>query len=124
MDLDPTAVAGMIFVFLITFGAIGAGMLNSRLKRRDQQRAALGAANLELDRKVQRLEQSNSEMARRLENLETIVVSQAWSAVQAPGATDAERPLLVAVAPHEVRAPAGEEMNRQRAEQLARRLGG
>ena len=112
--MDANVAAAMLLAFVFPVVAIGAGIFNGWLKRRHQQKVALGAAKLELDRKVERLEQSNAEMARRLENLETIVVSQTWSTVHAPAA----------VAPHEVQAPAAEEMNRQRAEQLARRLGG
>jgi len=118
--MDPNVLASMVFVFSITFLGIAAGFIKGRLKLRGQR----NAADRELDRKIERLEQANAEMARRLENLETIVVSRTWSAVSAPAATDAERPRLAAVARHEVQAPAVEELNRQRAEQLARRLGG
>lgn len=125
MNPDPNVIASMIFAFSITTVAIASKIVREWLQRRDQRKAALGAAKLELDRKVERLEQANAEMARRLENLETIVVSQAWSTVAAPGATEAERPpRLAAALPHQVYAPASEEANRQRAEQLARRLGG
>lgn len=114
--MDPTVLGAMIFVFSISFVGIAAGMISGRLKARDQQKAALGMANRELDQKVERLERANAEMARRLENLETIVVDQTWSATNDPW--------LAAAAPHEVQTPAAEELNRQRAEQLARRLGG
>ena len=122
--MDPNVLASMVFVFAISALGIVGGIISRRLKARDEQKAALGAANRELDLKVEKLERANAEMARRLENLETIVVSQTWSAVNVPEAAAAERPRRAAVAPHEVPAPAMEEMNRQRAEQLARRLGG
>ena len=104
--MDPNVLASMVFVFSISALGIAARMISGRLKAR-------GVANRELDRKLERLETANAEMARRLENLETIVVSQA-----------AHDPRLVASVPHEISAPAVEEQNRQRAEQLARRLGG
>ncbi len=124
MSPDPNVLAAMIFAFSITFLALTAKILKSKLEMRDQQKA-LGASNRELEQKVEKLEQANAEQARRLENLETIVVSQTWSAVQEPALADADRQQrLAATVRHEAHAPAVEEMNRQRAEQLARRLGG
>ncbi len=120
--MQPTTLA-IVLVFSIPIIAILGGLYMDLLKFREKQKTQ-GAANQELAQKVVRLERTNAEMARRLENLETIVVSQTWSAVNAPGAAEAERPRPAAAVRHEVHAPAAEEMNRQRAEQLARRLGG
>src|SRR5262245_30502830 len=114
----------VLLIFSIPIIAILGGFYMERLKMRDKQKA-LGTSNRELEQKVERLEKTNAEMARRVENLETIVVSQTWSALQEPGLADADRQRkLAATARHEPHAPETEEVNRQRAEQLARRLGG
>jgi peptidoglycan hydrolase CwlO-like protein len=109
---------------LIPIAAIFARVFRDYLKLQTQQRA-LGSSNRELERVVEDLRRSNDTLAQRVENLETIVVSQTWNVLQAPAATDAERQQRAAtVVRQEVHAPATEEVNRQRAEQLARRLGG
>jgi len=114
----------IVLAFSIPILAILAGIFKDRLKLRDQQKT-LGASNRELEQKVERLERTNAEQARRLENLEAIVVSKTWGTLQEPGLADADRQRqLAATVRHETHAPAAEEMNRQRAEQLARRLGG
>ncbi|HYU30741.1 MAG TPA: hypothetical protein VEW48_01140 [Thermoanaerobaculia bacterium] len=112
-----------VWVF-IPIVAILARVFRDYIRLQTQQRA-LGTSNQELEKVVEELRRTNSTLAQRVENLETIVVSQTWNALNAPGATDAERQQkLAAVVRQEVHAPATEEMNRQRAEQLARRLGG
>jgi hypothetical protein len=91
---------------------------------RTEQRA-LGTSNHDLEQTMERLERAHAEAAQRIENLEAIVVSQTWNAVEKPG-------LAAAVHPHrlegagrpDLRAPAMEELNRQRAADLAGRLGG
>jgi len=122
--MNPQGMLAIVLAFSIPILAILAGIFKDRLKLRDQQKT-LGASNRELEQKVERLERTNAEQARRLENLEAIVVSQTWSTLQEPGLADADRQRqLAATVRHETHAPAAEEMNRQRAEQLARRLGG
>ena len=117
--MDAATVA-VVLTFTIPLVAIVGGLFMEWAKMRDKQKA-IGAANRELEQTVEELKRANADQARRLENLETIVVSQTWNALHAP---EAERPRFAAVARHEVQTPAAEEMNRQRAEQLARRLGG
>jgi len=115
--------ASWVWVF-IPIVAILARVFRDYLRLQTQQRD-LGTSNRELEKVVDELRQTNSTLAQRVENLETIVVSQTWNVLNAPGATDAERDQrLAAAVRQEVHAPATEEMNRQRAEQLARRLGG
>jgi hypothetical protein len=120
--MDPTTLA-IVLTFSIPIIAIIGGLYMEWLKMRAKQKT-LGAANRELEQTVEELKRSNADQARRLENLETIVVSQTWSVLHTAGAAGAERPQRTAVAPHETQAPAAEELNRQRAELLARRLGG
>jgi len=109
---------------LIPLAGISAGVFKDYLKMRARQQA-LGKSTNELDKVVEELRQTNRSLAQRVENLETIVVSQTWSAVQDPGLSDADRQRrIAATVRHEVHTPAAEEINRQRAEQLARRLGG
>jgi uncharacterized protein YlxW (UPF0749 family) len=109
---------------LIPVVAILAGMLRDVFKVRAKQQA-LGTSNRELEKVVEEMRQTNRTLAQRVENLETIVVSQTWNVLAAPRASEPEHQQRVAAAVrHEVHAPATEEVNRQRAEQLARRLGG
>jgi hypothetical protein len=109
---------------LIPLAAIFGRMLRDVLRIQAQQRS-LGSSNRDLEKVVEELRQTNRTLGQRVENLETIVVSQTWNAVNAPAASDAERqPRLAAAVRHEVHAPAPEEVNRQRAADLARRLGG
>jgi|SRR6185436_3723830 len=114
----------LLLIFSIPLTAILGGFGMEWLKMRAKQKD-LGTSNREMEQKVERLERTNAEMARRVENLETIVVSQTWSALQEPGLSESDRQRkLAATVRHEPHAPETEEMNRQRAEQLARRLGG
>jgi len=109
---------------LIPIAAIFARVFRDYIRLQTQQRA-LGTSNRELERVVEDLRTTNQTLAQRVENLETIVVSQTWNVLHAPGASEADREQKVAaVVRQEVHAPPTEEMNRQRAEQLARRLGG
>jgi len=114
--------ATWVWVF-IPIVAILARVFRDYIRLQTQQRA-LGSSNRELEKVVEELRQTNQTLAQRVENLETIVVSQTWNAVHAAGAPETERPRPVAVAPHQPPPPPMEEQNRQRAEQLARRLGG
>ena len=112
--MDPKTLS-IVLTMSIPIIAILGGFVMEWLKLREKQKT-LGTSNREMEQKVERLERANAEYARRLENLETIVVSQSWSALNnAPG---------VSAVRHEVHTPPAEEVNRQRAEQLARRLGG
>lgn len=79
---------------------------------REKARRELGSSDRELEQKVTRLEKANAEYAQRLEDLEAIVASRSWSALQE-----------TATRPHAVSAPAVEERNRQQVAELARRLG-
>ena len=109
---------------LIPIVAISARVFRDYLRLQTQQRA-LGSSNRELEKVVDELRRTNENLAQRVENLETIVVSQTWNALSAPGASEPERQQRLATAVRqEVHAPATEEMNRQRAADLARRLGG
>ena len=85
---------------------------------------ALGASTGELEKAVAQLTKAKNELAQRLENLETIVVSQTWGALHDKGLSAAERELAVATAAHQELRPDGDATaaNQQRAEQLARRL--
>ena len=84
---------------------------------------ALGASTSELEREVAQLTKTKNELVERLENLETIVVSQTWGALQDKGLSAAERELRVATAAHQdLRQGDAATANQQRAEQLARRL--
>ncbi|HEV3458143.1 MAG TPA: hypothetical protein VHG32_16375, partial [Thermoanaerobaculia bacterium] len=69
------------------------------------------------------LAKAKAELTERVQNLETIVVSQTWGALQDRGLSPAERELKVATAAHRELGPAdATAANQQRAEQLARRL--
>jgi hypothetical protein len=114
----------MILVFSIPILAILSRFATQWIKVRAESKA-LGASNRALEQKVERLERANAEYLQRLENVETIVVSQTWNALHEPGLSDLDRERrIVAARPHEVQTPALEELNQQRAATLARRLGG
>jgi predicted nuclease with TOPRIM domain len=113
-----------LWIALIPITGILAGVFREYLRLQTQQRA-LGTSSRELEKTVEDLRRTNQELAHRVENLETIVVSQTWNTLNNPAISEAERQQrLPPVVRQEVHAPAAEEMNRQRAEQLARRLGG
>lgn len=91
------------------------------------QQRQLGASTNELEQRVAALTRERSELAERVQNLETIVVSQTWGALQERGLSPAEREIRVATAAHRELKPddsaaAAALANQQRAEQLARRL--
>lgn len=109
MGDEPTILA-MILVFSIPILAIVSGFAKEWLKLRAGRRAS----DRELEQKVERLEKANADYVQRLENLEAVVVSQTWNALQQPGP--------IPTAPHE--AHALEERNTQRVAHLARRTGG
>src|SRR5262245_54301194 len=85
----------------------------------------LGVSTGELEQEVAALKKEREAMLDRLQNLETIVVSQTWDAVHDKVLPPVERDLRIAsTARREIAAPDAETLNRQRAEQLARRLQG
>lgn len=86
--------------------------------------SSLGTSTQELERQVAELKKTNALLADRVENLEAIVVSQTWDAVNLPHATTTERDLRIASAAHrELAPPDPAEINQQRVQQLAQRLG-
>jgi len=85
----------------------------------------LGASTEGLEREVAEMRKRNEALVERLQNLEAIVVSQTWDAVNDRTLPPVERDLRVAsVARREVKAPDAAAANQQRAEQLAQRLQG
>lgn len=109
---------------LIPVVAILAGVLKDWLKVRTQQRV-LGVSTRELETEVAELQKDRAVMLERLQNLEAIVVSQTWDAVNDRSLPPPDRERRIASAVHrEVGAPDPGVANQQRAEQLARRLQG
>ena len=114
---------GMLWI-LIPIAGIMAGVLREWIKVNAAQRN-LGASTGELEKEVAALQKEREVILDRLQNLEAIVVSQTWDALHDRGLTPAERDLKVAsTVRREIAAPDSEAVNRQRAEQLARRLQG
>lgn len=112
-----------VFV-LIPIVAILAGTVKEWLKMRARQQQ-IGTSTREIEKTVARLEARERELLDRIENLETIVVSQTWDAVHDKALSPAERDLRVAsTVRRELKPAETDEANRQRAEQLARRLQG
>jgi hypothetical protein len=109
---------------LIPIVAILAGSIKEWLKIRARQQQ-IGTYTREIEKTVSRLEAREQELLDRIQNLETIVVSQTWNAVHDKELSPAERELRVAsTVRRELRPTESDEANRQRAEQLARRLQG
>jgi len=85
----------------------------------------LGVSTEGLEREVAEMRQRNEALVERVQNLEAIVVSQTWDAVNDRTLPPAERELRVAsTARRELRAPDAAAANQQRAEHLAQRLQG
>jgi len=83
----------------------------------------LGASTKELEQDVAALVKAKAELTERIQNLETIVVSQTWGVLQDRGLPPAERELRVATVAHrEMGPPDAAAANQHRAEQLANRL--
>ena len=83
----------------------------------------LGASTKELEQEVAALAKARAELTERVQNLETIVVSQTWGVLQDRGLSPAERELKVATVAHrEMGPPDAAAANQQRAEQLANRM--
>lgn len=107
---------------LIPIVAILAGVVTEWLKVRGRQQV-LGASTRELDQELEQMRKEQAVLRERVQNLEAIVVSQTWDAVNSRGLSEAERELKIAsTARRELAAPEPEAVNQQRAEQLARRL--
>jgi hypothetical protein len=108
----------------IALAGILAGSLKQWLQFRSTQRD-LGASARELTQEVAELKRMNEALVERVENLEAIVVSQTWDALHDKGLAPADRERRVASAAHrEMSSPEPGAVNRQRAEDLARRLRG
>jgi hypothetical protein len=107
---------------LIPVAAILARTFRGWMSFKSTQRQ-LGASTRELEQEVAELAKAKAELAERVQNLETIVVSQTWSVLQDKGLMAPERDLKLATAAHREPAPPDTSaVNQQRAEQLARRL--
>ncbi len=118
MPVDPE------FWVIIPVVAILSGVVKTWLKVKTQQQA-LGASNRELEQEVAALRQDRDALHQRVENIEAIVVSQTWNAVQDHSLPPTEREMRVAsTVRREVAPVAAGPSNQQRAEQLARRLQG
>ena len=99
---DPTILAMLLFFSIPTLAILSKFVIRWR---------ALGTSNRKLQQQVERLENVNAEYAGRLENLEAIVASRAWNALDPP------KP--IPTAPH-----ATEEATTRRIADLARRIAG
>ncbi|MES1241182.1 MAG: hypothetical protein ABUT39_06135 [Acidobacteriota bacterium] len=106
---------------LIPITAILSGVIREWIKVRSTQQS-LGTSNEHLEKTVSELRAREQELARRLENLEAIVVSQTWDAVTDRSLPPAEKELRVASAAHREMPPPPPVPDSQRAETLARRL--
>jgi len=107
---------------LVPIVAILAANIRRLLTFQAKQRQ-MGASTQELEKEVAALTKARAELTERVQNLETIVVSQTWGALQERGLSPAERELKVAIAAHrEMGPPDAAAANQQRAEQLANRL--
>jgi predicted RNase H-like nuclease (RuvC/YqgF family) len=102
--------------------------LEKMLQKAGVQIRDLEKSKKELEERLESLEATNHEYAQRLENLEAIVVSQDWASLPnktrqraLPGPEIQDE---IPTRPHEVSDPTPEELNRQRAARLARRVGG
>lgn len=84
----------------------------------------LGTSTHELERQVADLKKTNSQLVDRIESLEAIVVSQTWDALNLPLSSETDRERRIASAAHrEMAPPDPAEVNQQRVQQLAQRLG-
>jgi hypothetical protein len=106
---------------LIPVVAILAKVAREWIRLSASQRA-LGSSSRETDRAVAELKKQRDEMQQRIENLEAIVVSQTWNAIQDRSLPEPVREQrIAATAQNELRAQQ-EAVNQQRVEQLAQRL--
>ncbi|HEY4572635.1 MAG TPA: hypothetical protein VIJ26_01685 [Thermoanaerobaculia bacterium] len=112
---------------LIPVVAILAGTFGKIVKtwiRLKAQQQLLGASNRELEQEMTALQKDRAAILARLENLEAIVVSQTWEAVNAHSLPPPEKELRVASTVRRELGTAPAPSYQQRAEELARRLQG
>jgi hypothetical protein len=115
------------WAFVIGIVAIVAGTLRKIVKTWlviKSQQQTLGASNRELEQEVTALQKDRAALLARLENLEAIVVSQTWEAVNAHSLPPADQERKVASAVRRELGTAPAPSYQQRAEDLARRLQG
>jgi hypothetical protein len=115
------------WAFVIGIVAILAGTFRKVVKTwmvLKAQQQTLGASNHELEQEVAALRKDRGTLLQRLENLEAIVVSQTWEAVNAHTLPPADRERRVASTVRRELGTATEPSYQQRAEELARRLQG
>lgn len=108
------------YVFLIPIAGIMLRFFKEWLRFKAQQ-TQLGSSTNNLEKVVAELRAREQEMARRLENLEAIVVSQTWDAVTDRHLPTVEKELRVASATQR-EMPPPPMGDSQKAETLARRL--
>lgn len=121
---------GIVFIATIWAVIPLAAILMKGFREAARSRAAqqaLGTSTHELERRVAEMQKANTLLADRVENLEAIVVTQTWDAVNLPLSSNGERDLRIASAAHrEVLPPTPDEVaqaNQQRVQQVAQRLG-
>jgi hypothetical protein len=106
---------------IIPVVAILAKVAKEWIRLRTSQQA-LGSTSRETERAVADLKRQRDELQLRVENLEAIVASQTWNAIQDRSLPEPVREQrIVATAQHELRSDQ-EAVNQQRIEQLAQRL--
>ena len=111
----------MAFIWvLIPIAGICAGMFKEWLKFREKQNQ-LGSSTQNLEKLVAELRQRDQALVERVENLEAIVVSQTWDAVQDRTLPPVEKELRLASVAHRELAPPPVP-DSHKAEVLARRL--
>jgi uncharacterized protein YcaQ len=107
---------------LVPIVAILSGTVRTWLRVQATQRQ-LGTSTRELERDLADLAKAKAELAERVQNLETIVVSQTWGVLTDQNLAPAQREAKLAAVAHRELAPVDpSESARQRAEHLARRL--
>lgn len=112
---------------LIPIIAILAGSFSKMVKtwmRLKAQQQMLGASNRELEHEVTALQKDRAAILARLENLEAIVVSQTWDALNDHSLPPPEKERKVASTVRRELGTAPAPSYQQRAEELARRLQG
>lgn len=113
---------------IIPVVAILAGSFSKVVKtwmRLKAQQQLLGASNRELEQEVTALQRDRGTLLQRLENLEAIVVSQTWNALNDHTLPPADRERKVAsTVRRELGTAPATPSYQQRAEELARRLQG
>lgn len=112
---------------IIPLVAILAGSFSRVAKtwmRLKAQQQVLGASNRELEQEVTALQKDRDTLRQRLENLEAIVVSQTWDALNDHSLPPQEKERRVASTVRRELGTAPAPSYQQRAEELARRLQG